>query len=401
MDVEALKKSPIGNAVPIKVPEPGLIEATVPYWAYVPEPLAASPQLTMASINIASKAAMAVARLDQALGSLPRPDLLLRPIIRREARSTSALEGTYAEFDAVLEADFIDDKHMSSEQREVHNFVRATERASERLKELPIGRRLIGELQSIIVRGTDGDTYDCGDLRKRQVYIGPKNRPVQEARFVPTPPGSQLESGFDAWEGWVNSENDVPIVVKMALAHYQFETLHPYADGNGRLGRLIGLLQLIEDGSLATPSLNLSPWFEARKDAYMDSLLQVTFTGDFDRWVQFYATAVLDQAQEGVRTIQSLVEFKELTVANLRSSGVRGSALEIAENLIGYPVLDVTTASYMTGKTFESANNAVARLVNEGVLREITGRRINRLFICYPVMEIVNQHQTAGFTPVS
>jgi Fic family protein len=375
------------------VPELGATEATVPYWAYVPNPLSSQPILSLATMNIATKAAMAVARLDQAIAHLPRPDLLLRPIIRREATSTSALEGTYAEFGEVLEADFLDDRQMSSEQREIHNFVRATEVAIEKIKTLPIGRRLIGELQQIIVRGTDGDTYDAGDLRKRQVYIGPKNRPVQQARFVPTPPGPGLEDGFSEWEKWINAENEVPIVVKMALGHYQFETLHPYADGNGRLGRMIGLLQLMEDGSLATPSLNLSPWFEARKEEYTDGLLRVTHTGKFDPWTQFYASAVLAQAQDGVKTIEALVAFKDETISKLRNAQIRGIALEIAENLIGYPIIDVATARAMTGKTFESANNAIARLVTQGVLREITGRPMNRLFVCSPVLAIINRQQ--------
>jgi Fic family protein len=391
MDVEALKGSPIGRAVAIKVPEPGRTEPTVPYWAYVPDKLPPCPHLGMQALNMATKAAMAVARLDQAVTQLPNPGLLLRPIIRREATSTSALEGTYASFDEVLEADFLEERQLSREQREVHNFVRATEVAVQEVQSRPISRRLIGELQEIIVRGTPGDTYDSGDLRKRQVYIGPKGRPVHEARFVPCPPGDLLENGFSDWEKWVNAENDVPIVVKMALAHYQFESLHPYADGNGRLGRLVAILQLIEDKALAAPSLNLSPWFEARKTAYVDGLLRVTHTGDFDDWVHFFSEAVCAQAEDGVSTISSLVDFKDTTVAQLRAAGLRGSALEIAESLIGYPVIDVATARDLTGKTFEAANQAIARLVEQDVLYEATGRRMNRLFVCSPVLRIINR----------
>src|SRR5580692_6455426 len=243
MDIEALQNSPIGELVPIMVPELGSNEATIPYWAYVPNPLATDLQLSMSAVNKAAKAGMAIARLDQAVAHLPNPTLLLRPIIRKEAASTSALEGTFAEFDSVLESDFLDDRLLTTEQREIQNVVRATELAMIRIKELPISRRLIGELQSVIVRGTEDETYDSGDLRQRQVYIGPKNRPVQEARFIPPPHGANLENGFDDWEEWINAKNDIPIVIKMALGHYQFETLHPYANGNGRLGRLIGLLQ--------------------------------------------------------------------------------------------------------------------------------------------------------------
>jgi Fic family protein len=241
----------------------------------------------------------------------------------------------------------------------------------------------------VIVRGTDDETFDSGDLRQRQVYIGPKNRPVQEARFIPPPNGALLEEGFDEWEKWVNAKSDIPIVIKMALGHYQFETLHPYANGNGRLGRLIGLLQLVEDGSLAYPILNLSAWLEIRRTEYLDGLLRVTETGDFDPWVQFYAEGVLAQAEKGVSTINALENFKEQMLTSLRVAKVRGAAFEIAESLIGYPIINVTTAQSMTGTSFQAANHAVSTLVQHGILEETTGRRRNRLFLCKPVLTIV------------
>jgi len=389
VDVDSLEKSPIGRLVPILVPEVGRLESTIPYWAYVPHPLGENFDISMSTLNLASKAGMAIARLDQAVAHLPNPGLLLRPIIRKEAASTSALEGTFAEFDDVLEADFLEDRLLTTEQREIQNVVRATEFAMERIKELPITRRLIGELQSIIVTGTIDETYDSGDLRQRQVYIGPKNRPVQEARFIPPPNGALLEEGFDEWEKWINATNEIPIVIKMALGHYQFETLHPYANGNGRLGRLIGLLQLVEDGSLSHPILNLSAFFEVRRAEYVDGLLRVTRTGDFDTWIRFYAEGVLAQAEKGLSTINALERFKEQTLTSLRQKKVRGSALLIAESLIGYPILNVSIARSITGLTFESANQAVSKLVDKGVLEEITGGRVNRLFVCKPVLAIV------------
>jgi len=389
VDIDSLRDSPIGHLVPILVPEYGSTELTIPYWAYVPSPLALDFHLSMSTLNLAAKAGMAIARLDQAVAHLPNPTLLLRPIIRREAASTSALEGTFAEFDAVLESDFLEDRMLTTEQREIQNVVRATELSMTRIKELPIARRLIGELQSEIVKGTNDETYDSGDLRQRQVYIGPKDRPVEEARFIPPPNGPLLERGFDDWEEWINAKLDIPIVIKMALGHYQFETLHPYANGNGRLGRLIGLLQLVEDGSLSYPILNLSAWFEVRRTEYVDGLLRVTRTGDFDSWIQFYAEGVLAQAEAGVSTIIALEKFKEQTLTTLHEARVRGAAIDIAQSLIGYPIINVTIARTMTGRTFEATNQAVAKLVEKGILEEITGRSVNRLFVCRPVLAIV------------
>ncbi len=325
---------------------------------------------------------MEVARLDQAVSQLPRPEILVRPIVRREAKSTSALEGTYASFDEVLESDFLEERQLSLEQREIRNYILATEEAMRLIQTYPISRTVAGQLQKVIVRGTPDDSWDAGDIRQRQVAIGPKNRPIFDARFVPTPPGDALVEGISDWEKWVNADNHVPIVAKMALAHYQFETLHPFADGNGRLGRLIAILQLVQEGILRWPVLNLAPWLEENRREYQDGLLGVTQTGNFEPWVLFFSEAVRRQAHDGVEKITRLIQLRDDMVAELRAARVRGSALEIAENLIGYPAIDVPTAKLMIGKTFEAANQAVARLTEFGMLREITGRPQNRLFIC-------------------
>lgn len=389
MDLGRLRASPIGSLVSIAVPQSGGSEPKQ-YWAFQATALPAEPNLRMATLTAATNAAMAVARLDQAVSQLPRPDLLVRPVIRREAASTSALEGTYVELDAVLEADFLEDRQMSREQREIQNVVRATEHATKEILTRPISRRLLGELQEILVRGTDGETYDSGDIRQRQVYIGPKGRPVEEARFVPCPPGDILADGFSDWEKWVNQSAAVPIVVRLALAHYQFETLHPYADGNGRLGRLVILLQLIEDNALHWPILDMSTWLESRRTDYIDSLLSTTCTGDFDSWVGFIAEGVREQAERGVRNIARMMSFKDDLVASLRSQGLKGGALVIAENLIGYPVLDVASARALTGTSFQATNTAISHLVERGILREGTGRQTHRIFVSNQVLRMIN-----------
>lgn len=234
MDIEAVGKSPIGNLIPISGLDPRTMEPWE-YWAYLPDPLPVEPNLSPAAVAAAAKAAMAIARLDEAVAQLPRPEILVRPIIRREAASTSALEGTYATFQEVLEADFLQDNQMSYEQREIRNYVEASELAIQNITERRISRSFLGGLQRIIVRRTKGDTADAGDLRPHEVAIGAENKPIQEARFVPCPAGDHLIFGVDAWEQWINQKSDLLIVAKMAIGHYQFETLHPFGDGNGRL----------------------------------------------------------------------------------------------------------------------------------------------------------------------
>lgn len=383
-----MRKSPIGELVPITGLDPRSMTEWE-YWAYLPNNLPALPELSAKANSMASRAGAAVARLDELVAQLPRPEILVRPIVRKEARSTSALEGTYASFQDVLRADFLDDRQMSSEQREIRNYVDASDAACEQISVRNITRSLLGELQKMIVRGTSGDTPDAGDIRPHQVAIGAQDRPIEQARFVPCPPGDQLEAGVAAWEEWIAADSDVLIVAKVAIAHYQFETLHPFGDGNGRLGRLVSLLQFMKAGELRWPVLNIAPWFEENRDLYQAGLMNVTLSGCFDPWVELFSHSVELQAREGLQKIQQLLSLRDRMVADLRAKNFRGSTTEIAEILIGYPVIDVRTASRLINKTFEAANQAISKLVELGILEEITGSSQNRLFGCREVAMIM------------
>lgn len=389
MDVEAISKSPIGRLVPISGTDPRTMAAWT-YWAYLPNPLPDQPVLTAAATVAAGRAGMAIARLDEAVAELPRPEILVRPIIRREAASTSALEGTYASFQDVLVADFLNEGQMSLEQREIRNYVDATEHAVRLVTERRLSRSYLGELQKMIVRGTKSDTPDAGDIRSHEVAIGAEGRPIEDSRFVPCPAGDHLASGLASWEDWVARSGDSLIVIKMALAHYQFETLHPFGDGNGRLGRLLTILQVMKAGELRWPILNIAPWFESRREAYQDGLLNVSVTGDFSAWVELFAEAVDAQAKDGLARIRELRQIRERMVAELRAQGRRGSPIEVAEVLIGYPVIDVPTVRTIIGKSFEAANQTVAKLVEHGILEEITGRRQDRLFVNREILRVIN-----------
>ncbi|MDX1882691.1 Fic family protein [Mycolicibacterium sp. 120270] len=392
MDVDAVGKSPIGKLVPITGTDPRTMKPW-DYWAYLPDPLPVEPQLSASATAAAARAAMAIARLDEAVAQLPRPEILVRPIIRREATSTSALEGTYATFQEVLEADFLQDAQMSFEQREIRNYVEAAEAAVQNITERRISRSFLGSLQKTIVRGTKGDTSDAGDIRPHEVAIGPKDRPIHEARFVPCPAGDQLVAGMAAWEDWVANESDVLIVAKMAIAHYQFETLHPFGDGNGRLGRLISLLQVMQAGELRWAVLNIAPWFEMNRVEYQNGLMAVTLSGDFSPWVELFAHAVEVQAREGLAKIQHLLNIRDRMVFDLRQKGMRGSPIELAEVLIGFPVIDVPTVRRIIDKSFQAANQTVAKFIEEGILREITGRRQDRLFVAMEVLRAINREE--------
>lgn len=179
----------------------------------------------------------------------------------------------------VLEADLEESTGYSADVREVLNYVTAARRGIELITAKPICLTVIAELQGILVHGTRGDSFDAGRLRETQVFIGERSAGIEASRFVPPPDGDALRDGVSDWEKWIHREDDIPLVVKAALGHYQIETLHPFSDGNGRLGRLVVVLQLVEEGALQHPVLNLSPWLEPRKDEYKDHLLSISRDG--------------------------------------------------------------------------------------------------------------------------
>jgi Fic family protein len=388
VQLEAFQASPVGRLVPI-TGEDARVNRSFDHYAFVPEPLPSTVHLSQRTYKLLSEADRALGALNARILLLPNPGLLVRPALTKEAVATSALEGTFAPLSEVLEADYVDERKQSAEVREVQNYVRAARRGLELIQELPLCVRLITELQKILVQRTRGDMYDAGGLRQRQVCIGDRGQGIEDARFVPPPPGELLEQGVAQWESWINAEDDLPLLVKVALGHYQFETLHPFSDGNGRIGRLIITLQLIQAGVLEHPILNLSPWLEPRRPEYLDHLLRVSQSGEFDPWVAFFAEAVASRADAAAKTIAELLAVREEFQHRLRRDGAKGMVLDLAGNLIGYPVLDVGDAVRLHSVTYPAANAAIARLVKLSILREVTGKSYRRLFACDEVYQVM------------
>ena len=335
-------------------------------------------------------ASSALAKLDQAGREIPNPDLLHRPTLRREAQSTSALEGTYAAFTDLLEADLDRGKGArSAEVKEVLNYVQAAEDAFEWIKDRPITLGFLSELQRTLVRGTAGELSDTGRVRDRQVIIGAKRVPVAEARFIPAPPGDVLNAEIEGLLKWIAGPSDIPELVRAALAHYQFETLHPFSDGNGRLGRLMVVLQLIQYGILHYPILIVSPWFEARRRDYQDHLLRTSQTGSFDEWIGFFCEGLRAQAGETARRVEALLDYQNALREQIRDKQIRGVRSRIMEDLVGQPIISVQWAADRHGVSYQAANEAIGRLVKDGILDEISGRNYDRLFAARRVLVII------------
>lgn len=393
MQVEDFDTSPVGRLVPVSGHD-AYLGRDYNHFAFVPAPLPQTINLSMAAHKLADQASMSVGRLDFAVKRLPHPALLVRPALRREARSTSALEGTYATLEEVLEADYIDEADRRAEVREVLNYVRAAEQALDLVRSKPICLNVIAPLQATLVKGTRGDSWDKGRLRESNVYIGERSKGVEASRFVPPPHGEHLIEGMSDWEKWIHAEDDYPLLIKVAMAHYQFETLHPFSDGNGRLGRLIVTLQLVTAGALTYPLLNLSSWLEPRKDEYKDLLLDISKTGDFDPWIRFFCEAVRHQAEDGVARVEELLAFQSELRQKLAAMHARGVVNAMAESLLGYPIITIPEAATLHRVTYPPAKKAIQTLVDLGALREMSGRHFAhgaKGYICDPVMRVLSR----------
>jgi Fic family protein len=388
MDVDSFRQSPIGRVVPIEGEHRG---RTFSHHAYVPHPLPVDLRLGAATVMALTEAVDATARLDGAGRRLPNPSLLVRPAIRREAVSTSALEGTFTTLPQVLQSELLEDQEEPSRDvDEVLGYVRASEAGFDSMAQgRPLSLNLIKDLHSILVKN-DPDISDLekGEFRLGQVFVGPRDARVEDSFYVPPPAGSILIEGLHQWETWIHQE-DLPLLLRIALGHYQFEALHPFVDGNGRIGRLIAVLMLLEHGSLSVPLLTISPYLELRRDEYQQRLRDLSLTGDFDAWACFFFVALKAAAEEALSKTDRLLALREKMVLLARASKVRGVAVQVAEDLIGRPILNAGFVASTYDISPQGAAYTLDRLVKVGILvsYKVRGRRI---YGAQAVLDILN-----------
>lgn len=347
--------------------------------AFVPTPLPlAEPELGGATYRAVAAAGRALAALDATARQLPNPYLLRMPSLRREAQATSALEGTYAPLADVLTAD--DESPSTVEMREILNYVAMANLGFDWVDEgRPLTLGLLEDLQGRLMRGTALEA-ESGRLRTGQVVIGRQPRaardlsPVEAARFVPAPPGDQLRAGVEDLLTWVGTDHSDRIdpVVAVGMAHYQFETLHPFRDGNGRLGRYLIVLTLLRHGLLTEPTLTVSPWFEARRAEYYDALLAVSTDGDWDTFLTFFARGLSQAATTTREQMLELVEVQEVLRERVRGSRLRSAhALTVVDLAVAHPSFTVRTVESKIGVSYGRANTLVGQLVDLGILHEV------------------------------
>lgn len=348
--------------------------------AFMPQPLGdQEPTLRAATYRQVSRTRAALATLDSTARQLPNPALLRRPTLNREAQSTSALEGTYAPLRDVLIED--ENEPSSVTVREVLNYVVMAEHAFSSVRRgRPLTVGMLAELQAILVDRTPSESPSSGRIRDIQVVIGrrpdasPDMLPVHASRFVPSPPGLDLQARVRDLLEWVSQgrRDDVDPVVAAAMAHYQFESLHPFHDGNGRLGRLLVVLQFLVNGVLTEPTLTVSPWFESRRSEYYDRLYGVSTQGAWDEWVHFFAQGIEQSALDTHHQLRSLLRVQGDLKEVVRASPLRAdNALKLVDVALARPSFTARQVEADLGVSYARANGLISQLVELAILEPV------------------------------
>lgn len=397
MDLSQFGPTSPGALVPIGGTDPRVGEWT--HAAFVPDPLPSSaPTLAPTTHLAVGNARAAIASLDSTARQLPNPRLLRRPSLQTEAQSTSALEGTYAPLEKVLTAD--EERPDSVDLREVLNYVWMADRAfawHEEGRGLSVG--MLGELQRVLMEGTANESLATGGVRDWQVVIGRREgvpsltAPVHGARFVPHPGGLDLNARVQDLLDWMSTRrlDAIDPVVAAAMAHYQFETLHPFGDGNGRIGRLLIVVHLLRLGILNEPTLTVSPWFEARRSEYYDRLLAVSTDGDWDAFIRFFAQGLEDSAVRTRDQMLALAAVQSRLHEVVRASPLRAeTAHTLVDYAVGHPSFTVRGVERDLRLSYARANSLVDQLVGLKVLAPLAdGESYRRRFYAPRVLDVL------------
>ncbi len=354
------------------------------YKAFIPEPLPPSDlDLTGRITAVLSQADLALGRLDGAVETLPHPELFTAMYVRREAVLSSQIEGTQASLDDLVaaEARMRGDRPMG-DVNEVINYTAALKFGVARLAALPISSRLLREIHEILMHGVRGGHATPGAFRTTQNWIGTTGATLSSAVFVPPPPDLVPEQ-IGALEKFLHQPTDLPLLIQVGLAHAQFETIHPFVDGNGRLGRLLITFLLCERQVLSKPVLYVSLVLKRRRDEYYQRLQAVRDRGEWEAWLVFFLECVSEAALDAARLAKSILSLREThRDAVVNELGARaGKAIRLLERLYRDPYVEVNDAAAMLGVSYANANTIVWDLERMGILREATGQQRNRIFV--------------------
>jgi Fic family protein len=388
MNPNRFRDSPSGRLVKER-------EGGIDYWAFVPHPLPPRIEADWALTQTISNADRALSELAGLGRSMPNPHLLIGPFIRREAVLSSRIEGTradvtdlYAYQAGQLSLPGMAPAPPEADVREVHNYVRALEYGLERLQTLPVSLRLIREIHERLLEGVRGERATPGEFRDRQNWLGPGDSTLEDATFVP-PPVRHMEGALYALEEYLHGDDVYPPLVRLAMMHYQFEGIHPFVDGNGRVGRLLISLLLVKWGLLPQPLLYLSAFFCRRRQDYYDLLLAVSERGAWTEWISFFLEGVAEQSHDAVARARRLQDLRAEWHERLTQARASALLLQLVDHLFDSPVITIPEAERLLDVTYRSAQLNVEKLVDADILRQVGEADYRKTFVAREILEVV------------
>lgn len=372
-----------------------VVRAIQGHWMFPPDLLPPTFNPDWATVQRLTEAERALGELAGVGRLLPNPTLLIRPFISREAVESSRIEGTVTRLDQLLlfEAE-PDELRSPADAQEVLNYVRAIEFGLAQIRSgYPFSLMLIRELHRVLLEGVRGGDRRPGVIRDRGVLIGRTGQTYETARFVP-PCHTELDPLLVNLVEFLQRGSGLPVLAQIAIAHYQFETIHPFSDGNGRTGRLLITLMLCQRGVLPEPLLYLSGFFERNRMEYYDGLLNVSRRGAWNDWLAYFAFGVATQARDATIRARRLIGLRQ-SYHHRAAAAVRGSAaLRLVDELFASPYITLRRATEATGVAKKSAQNTINKLLGAGLIREITGQQRNRVYCADEILRLLDEPLT-------
>jgi len=364
-------------------------EAT--YQSFKPNPLPPMPGIEMDEevVKLLVDANKQLAKLDTASQLISNADLFISMYVRKEALISSQIEGTQCTLDDVLDPEV--EANANLDVSDVINYVKATQYALRRLERIPLCCRLIREIHEVLMENVRGQDKTPGEFRHSQNWIGPANCSLKDARYIP-PNVEDMQNAMSDLEKYINENTDYDPLIRVALIHYQFETIHPFLDGNGRIGRLLILLYLMEQGLLAKPVIYISYFLKKNQIEYYDRISEVRRSGNFEQWIRFFLEAVSKAASDSLEAISQLSDLHDKNVEKLpKTSRSKDNLRAVFDYIEQYPIIDIKRTAKELEISYNTVATAVKKLVELGILQETTNAARNRVFAYEEYLEILRK----------
>ena len=361
------------------------------YKSFVPNPLPPVPPIELSEdiVGLLVKANSQLAVLESIAARIPNVELFISMYVRKEALMSSQIEGTQATLEDIL--DPMLDTNTNRNIADVVNYIKATEFAITRLQTLPLCNRLIKETHAVLMKGVRGQEKNPGEFRYSQNWIGGQGSTLKNARYIPPSP-DDMQNAMSDLEKYINVDDDLDALIRAALIHYQFETIHPFLDGNGRVGRLLITLFLMDKGILTTPALYISYFLKKNRVEYYDRMTEVRTKGNYEQWIIFFLQAIMESAGDATSTIDELITLHDTNTSVISKLGrASKNTMLVFDYLESNPIIDIGKTAEALSITFNTASSAVRRLVDAGILVQTGGGGRNRTFAYEAYLDILRK----------